>query len=191
MNKSGIHSSFTFDGRSFDSQDDLLEFAEQNYPQGFDLLNSWFENREIPVKTSGSTGAPKTLWFTREQMTASAEATGRFFGMGPGSIALLCLPLDYIAGKMMLIRALVLGWNLEGVEPKIRLDLDKHGTYDFAAMIPLQLENNWAHLQKIRNLIVGGAPVHWKVQERLELTYSWPIPCTLFGTICQRWKDAG
>jgi O-succinylbenzoic acid--CoA ligase len=177
MSLHGIHSSFTFDGQSFDSEAKWIAFMDQNYPQGSDLLRSWFAKKEIRVKTSGSTGKPKSIAFKGEQMAESALATGRFFGMGEGARALLCLPLEYIAGKMMLIRAMTLGWKLEGVEPVINLDLANRGIYNFAAMIPLQLENNLKYLDKIENLIVGGAPVSWKLQERIK-----SLPTRIYAT---------
>lgn len=168
MKNAGIHTSFTFDGKSFNSETELLEFMDRFYPKGKDLIRSWFGNGKIEVKTSGSTGAPKTLVFSREQMRQSALATGSFFGVGPGSKALLCLPLEYIAGKMMLIRAMTLGWQLEGIKASIHLDMDSQRNYDFAAMIPLQLENNLKFIGKIRTLIVGGASVSWKLQHKIE-----------------------
>ena len=177
MSVSGIHSSFTFDGKSFGTEAEWMEFMDQNYPKGSDLLRSWFAGKKILVKTSGSTGAPKTIAFSREQMIESARATGRFFDMGEGTRALLCLPLDYIAGKMMLVRAMTLGWHLEGVEPVIQLDLEKGASYDFAAMIPMQLENNLNYLDRIKNLIVGGASVSWKLQEKIE-----SVPTRVYAT---------
>ena len=44
-------------------------------------------------------------------------ATGEFFNLKENTTALLCLSTDYIAGKMMLVRALTLGWNIDVVEP--------------------------------------------------------------------------
>ncbi|MGA9269292.1 MAG: AMP-binding protein [Lutimonas sp.] len=168
MSLAGIHSSFTFDGQSFDTESGWIEFMDHYYPKGSELLQSWFAGDRIQVKTSGSTGVPKTISFTREQMTESARATGQFFDLGERTRALLCLPLDYIAGKMMLIRAMTLGWHLEGVQPGIQLDLADRGSFDFAAMIPLQVENNLKSLDRIKTLIVGGAPVNWKLQERIK-----------------------
>lgn len=177
MSLSGIHSSFTFDGKSFGTESEWIEFMDQNYPKGSDLLRSWFGDKQILVKTSGSTGTPKTIAFSRGQMTESAKATGRFFDKGEGTRVLLCLPLDYIAGKMMLVRAMTLGWQLEGVEPSIKLDLDNRLSYDFAAMVPMQLESNLTYLDRIRTLIVGGAAVNWKLQEKIE-----SIPTSVYAT---------
>ncbi len=69
------------------------------------------------VHTSGSTGQPKPLWVEKRRMEASARITCQFLGLRPADTALLCLPLDYIAGKMMVVRSLVCGLKLIAVEP--------------------------------------------------------------------------
>ena len=75
-------------------------------------------------------------------MVNSAIATGRFFDLKAGSSALLCLPTDYISGKMMLVRAMVLGLKLDYVEPNSKPFKYIDKSYDFCAMIPIQLENS-------------------------------------------------
>ena len=65
------------------------------------------------VHTSGSTGKPKPMLVEKSRMEASARITCRFLGLQPGDTALLCMPLDYIAGKMVCVRSLV--WNLRPV----------------------------------------------------------------------------
>jgi O-succinylbenzoic acid--CoA ligase len=122
----------------------------------------------IEVKTSGSTGIPKRILLTREQMRQSALATGEYFDLAEDAKALLCLPLKYIAGKMMLVRAMTLGWQLYGTDPAVRLELPGTGVFDFAAMVPMQLKSNLDKLDRIRNLIVGGAPVHPQLQQDIE-----------------------
>lgn len=164
----GIHSRFTFDGKAFQTEAEWIAFMDANYPGGAGLLRSWFSGESIQVKTSGSTGTQKNIVFTPQQMMESARASGRYFELGAGTKALLCLPLDFIAGKMMLIRAITLGWELKGVEPNIHLNLENREQYDFAAMIPLQLENNLESLSRIDTLIVGGAPVSSELQARIK-----------------------
>ena len=58
------------------------------------------------VHTSGSTGKPKPLWVEKRRMMASARATNDFLSLNPGDTSLLCMPLDYIAGKMVVVRAI-------------------------------------------------------------------------------------
>ena len=71
----------------------------------------------VRVKTSGSTGAPKEMLVEKRRMLASARMTCDFLGLQPGDTALLCMSLDYIAGKMMVVRALERGLRLVSVEP--------------------------------------------------------------------------
>ena len=83
-----------------------------------DFLSSWHNGEErLTVHTSGSTGAPKALLVEKRRMAASARITCDFLGLEPGDKALLCLPLDYIAGKMMVVRALTRGLRLLAVTP--------------------------------------------------------------------------
>ena len=83
-----------------------------------DFLSSWHNGEErLTVHTSGSTGAPKALLVEKRRMAASARITCDFLGLEPGDRALLCLPLDYIAGKMMVVRALTRGLQLLAVTP--------------------------------------------------------------------------
>ena len=66
------------------------------------FLSEWRnESPVVLVHTSGSTGTPKPLWVEKRRMEASARITCRFLGLREGDTALLCMPLDYIAGKMM------------------------------------------------------------------------------------------
>ena len=83
-----------------------------------DFLKEW--NNEAPcvqVHTSGSTGEPKPLLVEKHRMEASARITCSFLGLKPGDTALLCMSLDYIAGKMMVVRALTCGLQLVCVPP--------------------------------------------------------------------------
>ena len=86
-----------------------------------DFLNDWHNGSPtVPVHTSGSTGAPKPLRVEKRRMEASARLTCDFLGLAPGDTALLCMPLDYIAGKMMVVRSLVRGLRLVSVKPSSR-----------------------------------------------------------------------
>ena len=117
------------------------------------------------VHTSGSTGVPKPMLAEKRRMEASARITCRFLGLRPGDTALLCMPLDYIAGKMMVVRALTCGLRLLSVPPTGRPLETLDTPVDFAAMVPLQVwntlqvPNERERLRRIRHLIIGGGPV--------------------------------
>ena len=84
-------------------------------------------------------------------MINSALATGKYFDLPEDTTALLCLPVAYIAAKMMLIRAIVLGWHIDVIKSNSNPLKDIHKTYDFSAMVPLQLENSLFKIDKIKN----------------------------------------
>lgn len=116
----------------------------------------------LEVSTSGSTGTPKTIKISKESMEKSALRTGKFFGLQPGDRALLCLPVDYIAGKMMVVRAFVLGLDLVTVYPSSDPLRDVDMSFKFAAMTPMQVHHamndpiSTVKMNKIDTLIIGG-----------------------------------
>ena len=82
------------------------------------FLIEWFSPQEfLSLHTSGTTGTPKQITVRKEHMIHSAMLTGAFLQLQAGDRALCVLPTDYIAGKMMLVRALVLGLSLELFPP--------------------------------------------------------------------------
>lgn len=83
-----------------------------------EFLQEWNNDSEkVLVHTSGSTGKPKPIWVEKRRMEASARITCDFLGLKEGDTALLCMSLDYIAGKMMVVRSLVRNLKLIVVEP--------------------------------------------------------------------------
>ncbi len=170
-----IHSDFKLNGLSF-TRDELKEVAYSLIKEGEpfekaigDFLLDWLDdNPTLQVHTSGSTGKPKPIMLQKRHMVNSALATGEFFGLQPGNTALLCLPATYIAGKMMLVRAMVLGLELDYVMPSSNPLNGMSKSYNFCAMVPLQLENSLDALDRIKILIVGGAPLSRKVQAQIQ-----------------------
>ncbi|MDO6596905.1 AMP-binding protein [Oceanihabitans sp. 2_MG-2023] len=137
------------------------------------FLIDWLDNKDyLIVDTSGSTGKPKSIKLNKQAMVHSAIATGDFFKLQPGDVALHCLPTEYIAGKMMLIRAMILGLELDLVAPTSQpiFDYDKH--YDFCAMIPLQLQKTKGYCDNIKNIIVGGVAVSASLKKAIQSSKS-------------------
>lgn len=100
-------------------------------------------------------------------MEASALATGEFFKLQPRDKALLCLSTHYIAGKMMFIRAVVLGLELDFVSPTKDPLKNNSKIYDFVAMVPLQVHNSITQIEQCKTLIVGGAKLNDKTKSIL------------------------
>ena len=128
-----------------------------------EFLEEWHNGRDtLLVHTSGSTGTPKPLWVEKRRMEASARITCEFLGLHEGDTALLCMPLDYIAGKMMVVRALTCGLKLVSITPSGHPLQSVTETIDFAAMVPMQVYNSIQvaeereRLMQIHHLIIGG-----------------------------------
>lgn len=149
-------------GYSYIKEGDVYEQAIGEF------LLDWFDDKDyIETKTSGTTGLPKLLRLEKRAMIQSALATGDFFDLSPGDKALLCLPVQFIAGKMMLVRSFILGLNLDVVSPSVApLGLRKE-RYDFVAMVPLQVQNSIEELKNVKKLIIGGAKIDTVLEEKL------------------------
>lgn len=147
----------------------LIKEGEPYEGKAGNFLLDWLNDKDfVVVKTSGSTGKPKKVRIQKQAMINSAKATGKFFEVPANTTALHCLPTDFIAGKMMLVRAMVLGWHLDLVPPKAN-PLDRvFKTYDFCAMTPFQLDNSLSRLHLIKKLIVGGGAVSTTLQNLVQ-----------------------
>ncbi len=140
------------------------EISWENEIAGF--LDEWnSENEFILSKTSGSTGTPKEIQLPKSAMKMSAQMTGEFFELKEGMSALLCMPVNFIAGKMMIVRAIELKLKLFLEEPKSRILLKE--SIDFVPMTPMQVENSFDSLEKIKILLIGGAPLSDTLRARL------------------------
>lgn len=152
----------------------------------YEFVNRWVDDSaEIEVRTSGSTGLPKLIRHRKEAMRESARMTCDFLGLQPGMKALLCLSTRNIAGMMMVVRAFERDLEILAVNPgshplkemhsagSIKSKTSKPEIIDFCAMVPAQLFNSLqdpserAMLISIRNLIIGGAPVSYTLEQQI------------------------
>ena len=164
-----VHKEFQLNGRSYPEKEELISYSEEIAVPLHHFLQDWFaEDDFILVKTSGSTGVPKNIRIKKEHMKNSALATGNFFHVKAKTKALCCLPLDFIAGKMMLVRAMTLGWHLDVVEPDSKPLKNIQKQYDFCAMVPLQLSNSLDKIHYIDKLIVGGGVVSHSLERVIQ-----------------------
>lgn len=135
-----------------------------------EFLEEWGSPSEsLLVHTSGSTGKPKPMWVEKRRMLNSARITCDFLGLKSGNTALLCMSLDYIAGKMMMVRSIERGLRLFSVKPSghplsdeslsqtVGWDFScqdkaflprqekvegRDSDFDFVAMVPMQVYNS-------------------------------------------------
>ncbi|MCO6565233.1 MAG: AMP-binding protein [Apibacter sp.] len=134
-----------------------------------DFLKDWYSpSTTITTKTSGSTGTPKNIKLTKKAMAESAKMTGTFLNLRANDLALLCMPSSYIAGKMMLVRALVWKLHLYCIEPTSHPLENLNMIFTFSAMTPMQVENSLEKLYLIKKLIVGGAQPSFQLVSQLK-----------------------
>jgi len=169
-----VHNQFKLNGFHL-TREDLCRVAYSFIKEGEDFekpvgnfLLDWFDSKSyIEIETSGSTGEPKIISISKQAMVDSALATGDFFDLQPGNKALQCLPVKYVAGRMMLVRAMILGLDLEFVAPSSNPLENNEIDFDFVAMVPLQAQNSISQLKKVKKLIIGGAAVNKNLEKQL------------------------
>ena len=169
------------DGRQYSPQEVTAQIGQAEFTSRpvwqqkvFSFLAEWWsENDFIIQKTSGSTGIAKKIQLSKQAMVASAARTCNYFDLTEKSRAVLCLSADYIAGKMMLVRAIVSGMDLITVAPEGRPYQGLSGNVDFIAMVPLQAENMFADWEtvagdlRVKKVLLGGAQVSKVLEERI------------------------
>jgi len=139
----------------------------------FVFLENWLDESDtIQAQTSGSTGVPKKLELKKEQMKASARLTNQFFDLRKEDTVLLCLSTNYIAGKMMIVRAFVGHLHLIAIEPTSYPPINK--PVKFTAMVPMQVEallnstEGLATMNYIDKLIIGGSATSALLETKLQ-----------------------
>ncbi len=159
------------------------ELAKPNIPEWqqaiYRFILEWLSTDNfITAHTSGSTGEPKEIRLQKKHMVASAQKTIQHFNLSADKTALLCLSANYIAGKMMLVRAMVGGFNLLLTEPTGAPLKQTAEHIDFAAMVPLQVFNSLNDFgHKVKNVIIGGGAVSSELSKKLQ-----DLPTRFFET---------
>ena len=161
---------------TFDKIQDGREQARSAFEEStFKFIHEWFAGEEtFSMNTSGSTGKPKSISIARAQMIASAQRTVRKINLQRHARALVCIDTKYVAGKMMLVRALTTGMRIMAVDPSanplIRIPIDN--CVQFTAFVPYQvtaiLESKHPHLlNNLDKVLIGGAPLSSRSREEL------------------------
>ena len=127
-----------------------------------EFLREWNSSDDyIVAHTSGSTGKPKEIRLPKADMRVSARATNTFFRLGEESRAALPLLLDYIAGKMMAVRAMEGNYPLDIIPVSNDISLPDNGRlYNLIPVVPSQLPSllkQKEYASRIENLLIGGA----------------------------------
>ena len=147
----------------------ILDWEKEIYT----FILEWFNKEDhIIVHTSGSTGKPKTISLKKEYMIASAKATIEFLKLNKGDKILLCLPANYIAGKMMIVRALYGELQLHYIKPRLIPKFENKLKYDLIALVPSMLSgilkyDKEKQLEDFKNIILGGSEISRTDEEKL------------------------
>lgn len=136
------------------------------------FLKQWWDDRSfISITTSGSTGVPKTIQAEKRSMWKSAQKTIEWFGLKQGMTALLCLSPGYIAGRMMIVRAMQAKLNLITTNLSSNPLADLEHPIHFVAMVPLQLvkvlEESPEKLNLVHTILLGGSGLSTALEQQL------------------------
>lgn len=168
---------FIFQDRSYSISEMLAgesTWLTESWQQAIvETIRMWYdEDKTMAIFTSGTTGTPKKIYLDKVCMKASAMMTIRYFDLRAGMTAHLGLPAQYIAGRMMIIRAILGDMDLICVAPSSTPILGNTQRLDFCAMTPLQVELSLddpdSQLDRVSLLLIGGAPVSPYLRQRLQ-----------------------
>ena len=155
------------------------------------IVKNWLSDEDVfTFQTSGSTGTPKEISFSREIIKQSAMRTILKFGLKSSDSILLCLNIEFVAGFMMVIRALEGNLNLIAQEPSSNPlnQIDLKQKIDFAAMTANQVENglinSFDKIHQLKKLLIGGSALHPDLESQLqnvpsEVSHSYAMTETL------------
>lgn len=146
------------------------------YPKAsklIDFIHRWQLNEDtFQFQTSGSTGPPKTIDVSRDQIVASVAATTEFLKLKKSNSTLVCLDPNFVASLMMAARCVVNDMDLIIQTPSSNPLKDLDSPVDFASFVPLQIykmieEESIDQLARVENILIGGAPLSSSAFERL------------------------
>lgn len=141
------------------------------------------DNTAVVIKSSGSTGRPKLIELSAEALLSSARATEQRIGEGQW---LLCLPVNYVAGLMVLVRSVssdrqpVLMNTQVPFTPEAFVRgaslMDEGKRY--TSLVPTQLARLadavdsdpmvYSSLRKFESILIGGQRTDFSVMQKLK-----------------------
>ena len=129
------------------------------------------ESAFISIQTSGSTGTPKELEFPKSALIQSAAATNDYFHLNSESRALLSLPLNYVAAKLMVVRAITGEYDLVTIKPTSNPLKDRKEAVCFIPMTPHQVKSVLAEspeaFDHVATVLLGGGEVSIELKAEL------------------------
>jgi len=151
------------------------------------LIDDWQTDKKFFYLTSsGSTGKIKKIKFSQHQIKTSAKQTIDFFQLHKSDTLLCCLPVNKVAGFMMVIRALEAQCNLliSNTSSNPVAEIKQPSDITFAAFVPhqfltilAQTPNQLILLKNAKGIILGGTSVENHLIEKLQ-TIEIPVYAT-------------
>jgi len=150
----------------------------------FTLMQDWYTGQPLFAKSSGSTGKPKIIELLREKLLISVQHSTIAFQLSGAELFIVAMPVDYIAGKLQLIRALTLGADVYILPPSLveirPLDTEK---LNFIALTPSQLckvlnrnlKNELNFLNHSKAIIIGGAALSTEQFTQIQKQLNCPV----------------
>ncbi len=134
-----------------------------------EICRDWLNGvQEFAIQTSGSTGAPKVITLTRQQLEASAKATIQALNVQKNDRVLICLNTETIGGLMLLVRGFLAEMQISIIEPTANplMVLPAETAFDYASFVPMQMHEmllfspeTIPFFNQMKAILVGGAPV--------------------------------
>jgi O-succinylbenzoic acid--CoA ligase len=163
---------------------EIMDHPPQWKLKGLEFLMQMLDPSESPVifHTSGTTGIPKNISFSKNQILYSATNTCNYFAIDRHWNLLLCVPANFVAGRLMIARALVSGANLTWIEPSLN-PLEGISGIDFAAFTPAQMSamlqktSSRSCINQMKTVIIGGGEINCSLEREMHLLTS-----TLYAT---------
>lgn len=134
------------------------------------FMEQWNDSRPyVEAYTSGSTGAPKLIRLLKSDMEVSARSTNRYFNIGSSSSMYCPLSAGYIAGKMMIVRAILSGATLWMDAPSNNPKLPSCNSIDLIAAVPSQVEALLRNIGGLRigSILAGGSAIPHDIEQML------------------------
>lgn len=183
-----MNTKFILEGNSYCVQDlerlkaatSLNDLHRLNF---FNFLSRWFSSDPfIEVKTSGSTGIPKQIHVNKDAMRKSAHASIKYFNLKPQQSVLIALPLHYIAGIMMTVRALEANMDIYLTSPSSNPLQTINQKFDFAPFTPMQMsimleEGMKNKLEQIETILLGGSSISDALSKKIQ-----SLKCKIFSS---------
>lgn len=142
----------------------------------FEFLKNWFhEKYSFSIYTSGTTSFPKHIILKKSSLVASAIQTIESLNLKNENI-LCCIPTEKIGGLMMVVRALIGGFDITVNKPTAdpMEEIDQFHNFTFVSLVPYQLQNILSNseslkkLNRFKHVLLGGAQLNSDLLLKIE-----------------------